>query len=269
MRIKLLNTVVFLMALIATSCSAPKNITYFQDLKADQQFTPTQIAEIKVRPEDKLQIYVSTQDPDLTQLFNLMGQGGSSSMMMMGSNGRGGMMYTVTPHGTIDFPVLGEIKVAGMRRWEIANYIEQLLTEKALVKQPIVTVEYGNTGFTAVGEIGSPGRIEFNRDRLSIVDAVAMAGDIRSTGLKENVTLIRENADGTSTVYKLNFTDMASLSNSPAYWVQQNDVIYVEPSDMAKRNTTPNGNTMLTPSFWMSMVTFAISMGTLFASLAK
>lgn len=267
MRIKSLTSALFAMALLATSCSVPKNITYFQDLKENQQFAPIQTAEIKVRPEDKLQIYVSTQDPSLTQLFNLMGSG-TQGGMMMGSNGQG-MMYTVTPEGTITFPVLGDVKVAGLRRWEVADRIENLLTEKALVKQPIVTVEYGNTAFTAVGEIGSPGRIEFNRDRLSIVDAVAMAGDIRPTGLKENVTLIRENPDGTSKVYKLNFNDMASLSSSPAYWVQQNDVIYVEPSDMAKRNTTPNGNSMMTPAFWMSMVTFAISIGTLVASLAR
>lgn len=257
----------FLSVLILSACSVPKDITYFQDLKPGSEIVPSMVNDIKVRPLDKLSIVVSTQDPELSKLFNLFSQSGVGGVSSSGGSA-GGAMYTVTPDGFINFPVLGEINVVGMRRWEVAKYIEKLLTERELVKTPIVIVEYGNAVFYTLGEIGG-GSVEIDRDRLSVVEAIALAGGISANGRKDNVMLLRETKDGKRETYYLNFLDMASLEKSPVYYIQQNDIIYVEPTDFSKRSTTPLGNSVMTPGFWYSMVTMAISMGTLLLTLVK
>lgn len=251
-----------------SACSVPKDVALFQDLKPGSEIIPSMVNDIKVRPLDKLMIIVSTQDEELSKLFNLMSQGGSSMMMMSGGTGGGGMMYTVKPDGNINFPVLGEIHVEGKRRWEVSKLIEKLLSEKELVKTPIVTVEYGNAVFYTLGEIGGKS-IRIERDRVSIVEAIAQAGGIPVSGRKDNVMLLRESKDGHRETYFLNMQDMASLEKSPVYYIQQNDIIYVEPTDFAKRNATPLGNSVMTPQFWASMVSMAFSMGTLLFSIVK
>lgn len=256
-----------LSVLILSACSAPKDMVYFQDLKPGSEIVPSMVNDIKVRPLDKLSILVSTQDPELSQLFNLNSQGGGGGSVSSGGSA-GGAMYSVTPDGKINFPVLGEINVVGKRRWEVARYIEKLLIEKELVKDPIVTVEYGNAVIYTLGEIGG-GKVEIDRDRLTVVEAIALAGGIGSNGRKDNVMLLRETEDGKRITYYLNFLDMASLEKSPVYYVQQNDIIYVEPTDFTKRGTTPLGNSVMTPQFWASMVSMAFSMGTLIFSLVK
>ena len=141
-----------------------------------------------------------------------------------------------------------------MNRTQLARYIETEIKSRELVKDPIVTVDFANTGISVLGEVNSPGRVEFNKDHLTIVEAIAV---------------MREGPDGQQTVYKVDLTDMNQLSQSPVYYMQQNDVIYVEPNDKAKRNTTPNGNSPYTPAFWFSIASFALTIGTLVISLTK
>lgn len=254
---------VAVVAMATSSCAVPKDRSYFQDLTSNSKVVPAEVLDIKVRTEDKLRIVVSTQDKELSELFNLNTQAANS----MGGK-QTGMMYTVDPNGCINFPVLGEVKVLGLRRYEVASHIENLLKQKALVKDPIVTVEFGNTYFTTLGEIGGK-VIEFNYDRLNIVDAIAMAGGIPATGRMDNVMVLRETEGGRRDVYFVNFTDMNTLEKSPVYYVQQRDIIYVEPTNYAKRNTTPLGNSVLTPGFWFSMVSMVFGLGTMIVTLAK
>lgn len=268
---------VSVLLLAAASCSTPKDIAYFQDVTHGEIIQPLERNDIKVRPEDKLSIVVSTQDPALSSMFNLVttqnriGSSGSGGTLGGSSSGGSGQtsLYTVDADGDINFPVLGRLHVAGMNRTQLSKYIETEIKSRELVKDPIVTVDYANTGISVLGEVKSPGRVEFNKDHLTIVEAIALAGDVAPDGMRQNVTVMREGENGRQTVYKVDLTDMKQLAQSPVYYMQQNDVIYVEPNDKAKRNTTPNGNSPFTPAFWFSIASFAMTIGTLVISLTK
>lgn len=278
MRVKLLTPAFIAAALTLGSCSTPKNISYFQDVATGTVIDPARQLDIKVKPEDKLSIIVTTQDPALSGLFNLVttpnrigqttsatSQIGSASASSSGQTA----YYTVDRQGNINFPVLGELHIAGMNRYEIAEHIEKLLQEKNLVKDPIVTVEFANTGISIIGEVSSPGRYEFNKDQLTIIDAIAMAGDLTISGERENILVMRKTAEGKQEGYRIDLTDLQNLADSPAYYLQQDDIIYVQPNNKKKRDTTPNGNTPYTPAFWVSMGSFAITIATLILTLTK
>ena len=257
---------------VSTSCSTPKNIAYFQDLSQGQTLQPQSVYDIRVRPEDKLAILVSTQDAGLSALFNLVQAqnrltGNSATSNSYSSDSRGAY-YTVNSSGDINFPILGTLHIAGMKRDELAQYIERRLMEKNLVKEPVVTVEFINTGVAVLGEVARPGRYEFNKDRITIMEALSMAGDLKNTGLRENVMVIRD-VDGTKNTYIVDLTDAKSLAASPAYYLQQEDIIYVEPNERAKRETTSAGNTPFTPSFWLSVGSIGISLATLIVTLTR
>lgn len=177
--------------------------------------------------------------------------------------------YTVDSAGDINFPVIGKLHIAGMTREQVANYVAEQLVGKDLVKDPIVTVEFANTGISVIGEVSAPGRYEFNKDHLTIIDAIAMAGDLTISGMRENILVLRNVGDGKQEAYRVNLLDAQSLASSPVFYLQQDDVIYVEPNDKKKRETTPNGNTPYTPSFWVSMGSVGLTVATLIITLTK
>lgn len=262
--------------LMLGSCSTPKNIVYFQDVQDGTVVTPESKLDIKVKPEDKLSIIVTTQDPALSSLFNLVTTnnriGTTSSTNTIGSQSSSSgqtAYYTVNRMGDINFPVLGELHIAGMNRYEVAEFIEKKLQADDLVKDPIVTVEFANTGLSILGEVKAPGRYEFNRDQMTIVDAIAMAGDLTMNGERESILVMRKDGDGRQQGYRINLLDMEQLAQSPVYYLQQDDIIYVQPNDKTKRETTANGNSPFTPSFWMSLGSFAITITTLAITLSK
>lgn len=265
------------LGLLATSCSTPKNVTYFQDVTDGAVINPIQQLEIKVRPKDKLAILVSTQDPALSNLFNLvqsqmrLGTNSSTTIESLEATVTDGRIsyYTVDDEGDINFPVLGKIHIGGMSRFEAASYIEKKLVDSQLVKDPVVTVEFINTAVSVLGEVKSPGRYEFNLDRISIFDAIAMAGDLKPTGMRENVVVLRETEGGKRQAYKVDLTDMASVSASPVFNLQQNDIVYIEPNAKQKRETTASGNDLFTPSFWVTIGSLGITIATLIVTLTK
>lgn len=277
MKITLMGAIVASL-LLATSCSTPKNITYFPELNTGAVVQAERQLEIRVKPEDKLSIIVNTQDPALSALFNLVQiqnriGGTTSSTRTVGSanasSGNQIAYYTVDSFGDINFPVIGKIHIAGMSREEIANYIVEELVGRDLVKDPIVTVEFANTGISVIGEVASPGRYEFNKDKLTIIDAIAMAGDLTINGLRENILVMRNVGYGKQEAYRVNLLNAQELASSPVFYLQQDDIIYVEPNDKKKRETTPNGNTPYTPSFWVSMGSFGVTIATLIITLTK
>lgn len=278
MKIKSLFLPVAIAAVMASSCSTPQNIAYFQDVNSGTVLQPQQQLDIRVRPEDKLSIMVNTQDPALSALFNLVQvqnrlNSSTSAATSIGSAAGSGnsqvSFYTVDSNGDIMFPVLGKLHIGGMRREQVATYITEELVSRDLVKDPVVTVEFGNTGISVIGEVASPGRYEFNKDRVTIIDALAMAGDLTQNGQRENVMVLRELDNGNQQAYRIDLTDATQLASSPVFYLQQNDVIYVEPNDKKKRETTPNGNTPYTPSFWVSMGSFAVTIATLVITLTR
>lgn len=256
-------------SLIVTSCSTPKNVAYFPDLDGGAILQAEHLSDIKVKPGDKLSIVVSTQDPALNNLFNLV-----TSQVRLGStttsSGTGQISYyTVDSKGDIVFPVLGAIHVSGLNREQVAQKIFDDLTRENLVKDPVVTVEYTNTGVNILGEVYKPGRYEFNRDHMTVLDAIAMAGDLKINGMRENILVMRKQDDGTQKAYRINLLNAEELANSPVYYLQQDDLIYVEPNDKVKRETTPNGNSPFTPSFWISIGSTALTVATLIITLSK
>ncbi|MCM1522562.1 MAG: polysaccharide biosynthesis/export family protein [Muribaculaceae bacterium] len=277
MKFKVLAAAAAVAMLLVTSCSTPKNITYFQDALEGDVVNPLLPLEMKVKPEDKLSIMVNTPDPALSTLFNLLQVQNRLGNSTSGTRGIGTTntsngnvsLYTVDPEGNINFPILGKLHIAGMTRYEVGLYIERELIERDLVKDPIVTVEFANTGITVLGEVSSPGRIEFNKDHITIVDAIAMAGDLNVNGKREDILVLREQGDGSQKAYRVNLLDIDALAASPVYYMQQNDVIYVEPNNKIKRQTTATGESPFTPAFWMSIGSFGLTIATLIISLTK
>lgn len=264
-----LAMVVTAIALLSTACNTSKKVLYVQDLNPGSQVA-IQASQnpITVQPEDKLSIIVNSRDPQLTALFNLpkvnkmISQTSTNGSSPASNNSNDVLGYTVDKNGEIDFPVLGKIKVAGMTREEIAQYIKEQLIAKNLVKDPIVTVEYMNLCFTVIGEVSSPGRYGIDRDHTTIIDAISMAGDLTINGKRNTVKVIR-NEDGVQRVYGIDLTSGADIYSSPAYYLQQNDVIYVEPNGLKARQSTVNGNTVRSTAFWFSVISLITSLSVL------
>lgn len=272
MKKSVLGLIAIAALMAVTSCSTPKNITYFQEQATGSILQAAKVLDVKVKPEDKLSIIVTTQDPALSQLFNLVTtQNRLDILTTSGGTSNYGQLsyYTVDSFGDINFPVIGKIHIAGLSREEVAEKIINELTSRKLVIDPIVTVEFANTHIAIIGEVASPGRYNFNEDHLTILDAIAMAGDLTVNGVRDNVLVMRQTEEGRQESYRVDLTNAYSLASSPVFYLQQDDVIYVEPNDKKKRETTPNGNSPYTPSFWVSMGSFAVTITTLIITLVK
>ncbi|MDE7347776.1 MAG: polysaccharide biosynthesis/export family protein [Muribaculaceae bacterium] len=264
------------LACLAVGCSTPKNVAYFQGSQDEQLLEIASAAnrEIKIEPHDKISITVTCKDPTLAKMFNMnvytnstqqrSGYNGSSEFRDYGlaySDGIDG--FTVSPDGTIDYPVLGKIKVAGMTRSELAAFIKGEIMGRGLIKDPIVTVEYLNIGFSVLGEVMSPGRYDLNADVITLLEGISLARDLTIQGNRKNVKVLRKEGDKVHT-YIVDLTDAKALTNSPAYFLKQGDVIYVEPNDVRKRQTTANGNNITNVSFWLSVASLLTSAAILF-----
>lgn len=251
--------VIVTLALALCACSAPKHISYVQD--ASNGYSGASNAEamvLKLMPGDQISVIVTCKDPALTSLFNLpyVAQRIGSVNELSNSIGQGISGYLVAADGCIDFPVAGKIKVAGHSREEVADIIKTELQNRNLVKDPVVTVEYMNLGVAVMGEVNKPGRYTLAKDGLTVFDALSMAGDLTIYGRRENVKVVRE-VNGDRKVYELDLCSMDSLLQSPAFYVQQNDIVYVEPNDVRARQSTVNGNNVLSTSFWISIASLA------------
>ena len=254
---------------LLSSCRTPEKVVYFQDLKpGESEVRITAPVDIRIRPEDKISIIVNSRDPQLTDLFNLpyvtrqLGQASNYGRSYSGTNSQGISGYTVDMNGDIDFPVLGKIHVAGLKREEIAAHIKNELITKNLVKDPVVTVEFMNLCISVLGEVNAPGRVSIDRDRVTVLDALSMAGDLTIYGNREKVLVLRQE-DGVQRVYGLNLTSAEHVYTSPAYYLQQNDVVYVEPNNVKARQSTVNGNNVRSTSFWISLASLLTSIGIL------
>ena len=268
-----INKVFYILLIVAStvtlgSCGSSKEVVYFQDLRpGETEIKLPEVKAITVRPEDKISIIVNSRDPQLTDLFNLpyvsrqLGQSLRTNGVTASSN-QGVSAYTVDANGKIDFPVLGKIHVAGMKREEIAECIKNELIKENLVKDPVVTVEFANLCISVLGEVNSPGRFGIDRDRLTILDALSMAGDLTIYGNRSKVMVLRQEGD-VQRVYGLNLTSGEHIYSSPAYYLQQNDVVYVEPNEVKARQSTVNGNNVRSTSFWISLASLLTSVAIL------
>ena len=244
----------FALVLIA-SCSTPKKVPYFQDLRNGGNVEVALTQEIKIKPGDKLSIHVNSKDEELVAPFNLR-----RSQEGMGS--KTDLSYTVDKDGNIDFPYLGSIPVKDKTRDDVAKYIKKELLDKKMVKDPTVIVDFTNMQLTVLGEVNSPGKYSIERDAYTILDAIGAAGDLTINGMRDNIMVLREE-NGMQKSYIVNLNDAAQLYNSPVYYLQQNDVVYVEPNKQRAGQSTINGNTFRSTSFWMSLTSLILTVVTL------
>ncbi len=251
-------------AALLTSCKTPTNITYLQDVYENVPIKTQGDGYIRFMPGDKLSIFVHSRDEKLMELFNLSGRNGGSNMMMAG--GQNYAPYTVDDNGEIEFPVLGTLKIQGCTRKEVEILIKNELISQSLCKDPIITVAFYNMNFSVLGSAGT-GVKSINKDRITLLEAIAM-GELQISGLRKNVLVMRQEGDQ-QVPYRVDLTSAESVYNSPAYYIRQNDVIYVEPNNMAKRTSTVMGSSAYQPGFWFGMFSSVASVGALLWTILK
>ena len=225
-----------LAALCLSSCVSTKKIQYFQG--SDQMFEQAQAIlqkyEMHLKPADQILIKVTCDNPELLEVFNLdvtLGAGSrNGGNLSYGSTGSMGSVhgYTIDNTGAVRLPVLGLVQVGGMTCDQAAKAIEQTITQKNIIKNPDVTVRLLNARVAVLGAVKSPHVVSLTSERNTILDVLSQCGDLSDQGLREKVSLYRED-NGIRQKYDLDLTQ-ANIFESPAFYVQQNDLIYVQPN---------------------------------------
>lgn len=245
---------------LISSCSTPSNIVYFKDLK-DSIHVKTSVVmneqnyQLRLIPSNEISIIVSGKDPISVTPFNLPAVSTLGSESTDISSARSSLQtYVVDSNGNIQFPILGTIHVSGMSRVELATALEDKI--KQYVKEPIVNVHFLNAKIAVLGEVNSPGDKSINNERLSIMDAISLSGDMNIYANRKNILLIREEK-GIKVFHRLDLTT-SDIFSSPYYYLQQNDIVYVEPNkakqSASKIDTSKQFNLSLA-----SVITGAIS----------
>ncbi len=265
---------VFLTLLLTLgSCSSKRAVLpYFTDLPGTEGTMPAGKFELTIVPDDELSISVNAPDQEAAAAYNRPYQPLPATDFYMKSSQplesqtitrRNQNLvyatYTVSADGFIDFPKLGKIHVAGMTLAQLASYIEEKVA--ATIVSPSVTVRLVNFHVSVMGEVSSPGARLVNRERYSVLDALADAGDLTPYGERSTVLLIREE-DGQRTYHRLNLNS-AELLESPYFYLQQNDVVYVEPNRIRQANSKVDQNSQ----FKLSMTSVIVSAASVIASL--
>ncbi len=254
-----------LAALISASCSSQKRAWYLQDIAS---FTPEQIAEqgqIRIKPFDRLTIVVNSRDPELAVPFNSSTAYNSLSGITANTGANSGSLQvrTVDKDGRLDMPVIGPIECAGLTRHELGQLIARKIVEGGHINDPTVNVQFSDMKFAVIGEVARPGRYDISRDRISIFDALAMAGDLTIYGVRNDIPVQRE-IDGERRIEVLDLTSK-ELFESPAFYIQQNDIIYVKPN----KYRAQAGEISQNRNFYLSLVSTAISVATLIVTLTR
>jgi polysaccharide biosynthesis/export protein len=248
MRIKLLQV---LCVCIFVSCT-PRNLAYFSDLEEQALYTEAveNSSEPKIQPDDLLSISVSSLSLESNALFNrgIILPTGSAPNIVNQNENLSQEGYLVNKNGFVNFPVLGEIKLSGLTSEEATSRMVAELSKH--VKEPIVNIRFLNFKVTVVGEVSRPSTFTIPTEKINIIEAIGLAGDMTAFGKRENVLIIRENG-GIRTMARLNLNSKEIL-NSPYFYLQQNDVVYVEPDKGKAIQNNPNNR-------WIPVAAAAVS----------
>lgn len=257
----LLHTAVAFSILAMTSCSSKKsNLVYFDDLsKVSETVYDSDEYVVKIQPDDELFISVTSLYPEATAQYNLpVMNPGLRSNIGKNTNPQS-QTYVVDPKGDIIMPVLGKIHVAGYTVEGLSDRIAEMVSKD--VQDPVVKVELMNFRFSVLGEVTAPGMKQTYTRRVSIFDALGMAGDITPYGEKSRVAIIREK-DGKRIIHRLNL-NKSEIFESPYYYLQQNDIVYVEPNEIREDNAKYNQNN----AYKLSVTSTIVSAASVIASL--
>ena len=246
---KLTNIVLLFMGIMMTSCMGTKKVTYFQNLDNVDLSKTTGLYDAKIMPKDILSITVHTLTTEASEAFNL----------------KGGSNYLVDNEGNIDFPVVGTLPLGGMTTKEAEALIKsKIVPYMSASENPIVQVRMSNYKYAMLGGIKAPGVYTAPNEKISIVEAIARAGDLDLYGQRDRIFLIRENEHGEREYHQLNIND-AEIFNSPYFYLQQNDIVYVEPKKVQARNSFFASST----SMWLSIFGMLTSVSTFILALTK
>lgn len=234
--------------LMLAGCSSTK-VTYFQNLDEVDLNQATTLYDAKIMPKDMLTIGVHTLTTEASEAFNL----------------KGGGSYLVDNEGNIEFPVVGTVHLGGLTTKEAEELIKSKVSPyMAESENPIVQVRMSNYKYVLLGAVGAPGVYVAPNEKISVIEALAKAGDVRLSGKRNDILLIREKVDGTREVHKLDITD-ANILNSPYYYLQQNDILYVKPK---KTHTAYSIFTDYT-SMWISLLSMVTTLSTFILAVKK
>ncbi len=262
-------------AIALTACHSREKVLYFQDMVVDTPEVAQAPQYIRIEPGDKLSIIVSSSDPQVASVFNLIAmdrgaglttQNGGNRKSGGGSSNNGPGLYTVNDRGNIDFPILGELHISGLTRQEASEFIKKKLIDGKYVTDPVVTVEFANLHFSIIGDTGSS-MYSISDDQINIIEALAMAGDLNITAERDQIYVIRtENGLRTTTRVDMRTKD---IFNSPVYYLKQNDIIYVVPNGKKTGEYSINENQWKNPFIYATAFTTIIGIATLVVSLTK
>lgn len=239
-----------------------KQVSYFQNMDSVDITQRVNVPEARVKSNDELTILVSSIRPEAAEPFNMNLSVRSSTSISNATASRGMYSYIVDQEGNINFPVIGKIKVLGLTRPEVEEKLTQAIKPYfAETERPVVKVRFSSFRITIIGEVTGSKVINVENERISIIEALAQAGDLSVYGKRPNILLVRENSNGEKMAIRYNLND-ANIFNSPYYYLEQNDIIYVEPHKAKARSADVSSYTFWTPisSVLVSLATLAISL---------
>ena len=244
--------------MIFGSCSN-KNVAYFQNSNIVNLEQSRVLYDARIMPKDVLTITVSTSDADAAAPFNMTVPTPLTQSMRPTTSQPLLQSYLVDNDGYIDFPRVGRLHVGGLTKSQAERVIlEKIKPYMSKAETPIVTVRMSNYKISVLGEVTRPGMYTVTNEKISILEALAQAGDLTIYGVRNNVKLIREDSTGMKSIHVLNLND-ANIINSPYYYLQQNDIVYVEPNKVKAQNSSVGSMTTL----WFSATSILISLTSL------
>ena len=250
---------------LLSSCVSTKNITYFQNKDQIDATLSKQLFDAKIMPKDILQIQVFSMTPEASEPFNLLKGSSAATSSTSSTNQNSVFNYLVDNDGNINMPIIGKMHLGGLTKNEaeelIKGKIKPYLAESENV---VVHVRMMNYKYAILGGVKSPGMYTTQNEKVSILEAIAQAGDLTTFAYRDRIYLIRENSEGQKEYHQLNIND-ANIISSPYYYLQQNDVIYVESRKTEARNAFISSNT----SVWFSLVSSLMSITTFIIALSK
>lgn len=227
-----------LILIISISCTAPKDVVYFQNSYDQETIESSNGFSLKYKIGDVLEVVISAVDPETVAPFNTNFQIQSESNSENGQNGGGtsSSSYVINEDGNIQFPILGKVQVLGLTQNEVQELLKTKL--KPFVDSTYVSVKLSNFKITILGEVNSPGIYQISNERVTIVEAIGLAKDLSIRGKRQNITVVREGEKG-KIYHKIDLTSK-NIFESPIYYLKQNDVVYVEPNKAQIKSSRNN-----------------------------
>ena len=252
---------------MVTGCGSVKTIPYLVDsaeiTEEEYATQTTPLYDARIMPKDILTITVSTTDPEASKPFNVTVPLQRSTDAVQSYTTTQLNTYLVDNAGEIDFPVLGMISLKGLTNREAEQKLRGLL-QPYIKEYPLVSVKFGNYTISVLGEVARPGSFTVGREKVNLLEALAMAGDMTIYGKRENVKIIREDALGNKSIIEIDMNN-PYLIFMPEYYLQQNDVVYVEPNKVKAKNSRISQSTTI----WFSVLSTAVTVASLLINILK